>query len=249
MPNYWKFIITFLLVLTFAFYLLTLSYSKAIALEMSSEYYKIKGSDLTISSTTPSSSDDKATRLQNDNYLLQFDTLGYSSKTGLSYLKSSRPFTFSLSNTKIEFGTLKPAQPVVQSTQIVIENGPTRGYQFLLAELDSLSSKNGTKIPDTTCEGDKNQCTILLSKPWNSNTNYGYGFGLIGKNIPNDFKNISYFRPFINISKDHKPITILSSNQHNITNQLIINFKLNLPALSDKGPYQNEIVMYAIPGY
>ncbi len=170
MPNLRKVSAILLSVLTYEFCLLTLSPAKGWAIDMSSEYFKIKTSNISIIDDQKITKDINIREIKGDNYLTQFSLSGVSIKSGLSYLKGNEPFTFSLDSTKLEFSKEKNNPASKKSLQLVIKNGLNRGYQVYIDQISRLTSDTGKKLHKDSLK-----------------------FSILGKNVNPDYKNSNNF--------------------------------------------------------
>ena len=121
--------------------------STARAIDMSSEYYKIKDTGLSIIKDQDITKDINITGIMGENYLTQFTSFGFSIKSGLSYLKGTDPFTFSLAAMKIEFPQTKNTGPVTKSLQLIIKNGQVPGYQIFTGQLSPFTTNFTLNLP------------------------------------------------------------------------------------------------------
>ena len=97
-------------------------------------------------------------------------------KAGFQYLpRSSTAFSFSVSNTLIDFGVLSPTNPVTRTTSLTISNSSAPSYQVTASENHQLQvAKTGAIIPDTTC--DKGGCSQTQAAAWSNTLTYGFGY-------------------------------------------------------------------------
>ena len=137
----------FFLLLTFEFCLLTLGPAKGGAIDMSSDYYKIKDTTLSIIKNQNTTKDSQNSDIREENYLTAFTSSGYSIKSGLPYLKSANPFTFSLATTKIEFTPAKNNLPSTKNLEMIVKNGSIRGYQIFIDQLSPFTSDSDDVLP------------------------------------------------------------------------------------------------------
>ncbi len=174
---------------------------------------------------------------------------GYTIQSGFPYLSGVEPFRFSLSTTKVDFGKLSPFQPITKQIQAIVDNGLSSGYQVFAVEVGPLTSDTKAIIRHTKCDQDNNRCTSTTARSWRQNGVVGFGYGLVGNSIPEDFKDSSYFRPFADLSQGQDPIVIMSSRAHKVRHQTTINFRVNISSTQPVGNYRNTIIFTAIPGY
>jgi len=232
-----------------AFLIFNLGASTARAQDMSSTNYKIEGGNFNMTGGSKASDNYNISDTVGSTAVGLFNSQGFIIQTGFPYLTGVEPFRFSLSKTRLAFGNLTPNQPAIQQIYAVVENGLSSGYQVFAGQVKPLTSENGATIPDTRCDNPQKPCTINQAQVWKDSNAPGFGYGLSGQVIPTDFKNITYFRPFPNLSDRQDPEVIMSSRAHKTRDQTDINFKLNVSSSQPVGIYKNTIIFTAIPGY
>lgn len=92
----------------------------------------------------------------------------YKVRANFSYgavASSSSAFTFSISNSSINFGTITPGEPITRSNTLTISS-PITGYQLTASENYPLKNPQGAVIANTTC--DAGNCTYAVAGLWNS---------------------------------------------------------------------------------
>lgn len=179
----------------------------------------------------------------------QFNSTGYVVKAGFQYLHSIIPFRFSVSNTNIALGTLTPNTPSTQTTTLTVYFGGAGQYQVTAIEEGQLKTLSANAIPDTTCDGGANTCSESLAKIWSSSTAYGFGYNMIGNDIPADFISSSYFRPFPDRTIPESPAVVMSSTNVGKNRQSTMTFKANISPLQPVGSYQTVINFVATPSF
>ena len=234
----------------FIFYQLLYLANKINAISMESSTYKIESASVS----------NAAARKGSDTYRL-VDTLGqlaageatssgYIVKAGFQYIHSIIPFRFSISKTQIDLGTLIPNTFSTDSTILTVSFGGSGQYQVTAEELGPLTTLNGSNyIQDTQCDGGINTCSEALAKPWTSTSAYGFGYNMAGDDIPSDFINNSYFRPFPDRNQNEPPVTIMASNNVGRNRQATLTFKVNIPPTQAAGTYQTIINFIATPSF
>lgn len=159
----------------------------------------------------------------------------------------STPFRFSIGNSLLSFKDVSPNMPSTVSSLISVTGGRSI-YQIFLSESNELNKLSGESIPDTLCSANR-KCTPAISAPWNSISSYGFGYSLSGQNIPTDFKNGTYFRPFANIKKNSQPIAIMKASDKSDERHATITLKTIVSAVQADGTYESVINFLAVPGY
>lgn len=180
----------------------------------------------------------------------EFQSTGYLVKAGFQYLHSIIPFTFSISETKINFGTLIPSSPQTATTTLTVSFGAAGGYQVTAIEEGPMRTFNNTStIADTSCDGGSNTCTESLAKPWTLSSAYGFGYNMSGNDIPSDFIDNTYFRPFPDRLQNENPAVVMSSTNVGRNRQATVTFKINVSSVQPAGSYQTVINFVATPSY
>jgi len=180
----------------------------------------------------------------------QFNSSGYIVKAGFQYLHSIIPFRFSISNTNISFGTLLPNTPQTATTTLTITFGASGQYQVTAIEEGKLRTLDQTnQIADTQCDGGSNTCNESLAKIWTSNNSYGFGYNMSGNDIPSDFLNNTYFRPFPDRQENETPSVVMSSTNVGKNRQATMTFKVNISPIQSAGKYQTIINFVATPSF
>ena len=181
-----------------------------------------------------------------------FEGENYIVKSGFQYVPRTSPFTFSISNTNIDFGLLTPTNPVTRTTTIRVTSTNPAGYSVTAAEDHELmDAGTGATIPDTTC--DDGRCTDTLASAWTGTLTYGFGYRCetrIGTCVENDSSFIpkDYFKSFSNSSKDESAVTIMSGGSGNGLEATIL-YKVNISSSQVAGTYSNAVTFLATPNY
>lgn len=160
---------------------------------------------------------------------------------------SSSALLFTISNTSINFGTIKPGDPVIRTNTLLITS-PNSGYQVSASENNSLRNSSGAQIPDTSC--DSGNCTESTPALWVSPLTYGFGYrcdNVQANDCSSAFGNPNYFMPFSNISASETPHTIMDGISPTQNSEGQITYKLNISGTQASGVYQNTIQYIAIP--
>jgi len=196
---------------------------------------------------------------ESDNYKL-LDTLGqtapgeYSSagfyvKAGFPYIKTIIPFSFTISNLSIDFGTLTPntfPDPLPSNT-LTVNSGGAGGYQVTAAAAHPLRLQAANiSIPDTTCNTD---CDETLADLWTNTNKYGFGFNISGDDIPEDFSTPNHYRQFADQSAGEEPQIVMSSVNVGTLKTATVTYKVNISPAQAAGNYQTSITYVATPGY
>ncbi len=218
-------------------------------MEMDSDNYKIDSGGFVMTAGKKQSENYKIQDVVGENFAGQFQSSGYIVRTGLSYLGGDSQFTFSLSSTQLDLGSLSPNTAALGHTDIVISNGLSRGYTLYSSSIGPLTSSSGATIPKTVCDIPSDPCTILRAKVWTNNAAYGLGYNMSGSFIPSDFTDSTFFRPFSDLTKNESMVTIMDSQTHKTQDQARITYKTIISPLQAVGRYKTTISFLAIPGY
>jgi hypothetical protein len=180
----------------------------------------------------------------------KFQSDGYIVRAGFQYIHSIIPFSFAISDTSIDFGSLTPSTPSTQSTTLTVSFGGAGQYQVTAIEETPLQTFDaGNSIPDTSCDGGGDTCTISSAKPWTSNSQYGFGYNMTGDDIPADFTNSTYFRPFPDRTSADSPVVVMTSTDVGRDRESTVTFKANISSVQPAGTYRSVITFTAVPSY
>lgn len=178
-----------------------------------------------------------------------FSSAGYIVKAGFQYLHSIIPFRFSISNTNINFGTLIASTPATATTTLTVYFGGAGQYQVTAIEENPLKKSAGVTIPDTSCDGGAETCTESSAKQWTSSSAYGFGYNMSGNDIPSDFTNSNYFRPYPDRSAAESAAVVMSSSDVGSNRQSTVTFKVNVSSLQEAGSYNTVVQFTATPSF
>lgn len=186
-----------------------------------------------------------------------FSSTNYKVKSGFQYIKTIIPFSFSISNISVNFGILTPGTPETRTATLTVKAGGAGGYSVKARENHPLQIVgSATYIPNTTC--DAGTCTKNQAQAWVLNSTYGFGFNMSGDDIPSDFINSNYFRPFANAQASEEAVTIMGKNQ--VTwdypnnawpweSEATITYKVNVSGTQPAGTYTSIVKFTAIPAF
>ncbi|MCX7881509.1 MAG: hypothetical protein N2482_03320 [Patescibacteria group bacterium] len=239
----------FFLFLFLVFLLLFFS-QKIFALNMESPLYKIQYGEIGIAGGKKSSDSYQLSDTLGQLAAGEFQSNGYIIKAGFQYLYSIIPFRFSISDTRIDLGTLLPNTPSTASTTLTVSFGASGQYLVTAIEEGKLRTLNEQNfIPDTQCDGGINTCNETQAKIWTSNNAYGFGYNMNGQDIPTDFINTNYYRPFPDRNNNEDPAIVMSSTNVGKNRQSTMTFKVNISSIQPAGSYQTVINFVATPSY
>lgn len=176
-----------------------------------------------------------------------YSSTGYRVKAGFQYIHSIIPFTFSMSNYLINFGTIIPGTPATLTSNLTVSAGGAGGYKVMARESTAMQTTSGDSIPDTTC--DAGTCTQSVAGVWSQVTTYGFGYNMSGQDIPADFTDSTYFRHFANASLGQADQIVMSNVNVGRGRSATITYKVNISGVQEAGAYQNKILFTAVPSF
>lgn len=176
-----------------------------------------------------------------------YSSTGYRVKAGFQYLHSIIPFSFTISDISINFGTLTVQTPSTDTNTLKVSSGGAGGYKVTAQENHPLQNTQSITIPDTTC--DAGTCSESSANVWSLNTTYGFGFNMSGDDIPSDFVDSTYFRQFADASIPEGPQTVMSSSNVGKSRESTVTYKANISGTQASGIYRNIITYIATPTY
>lgn len=221
----------------------------SLAVPMDSSRFRIESANIEIAGGNKSSSSYKLADTVGQLAAGQYSSTGYVVKAGFQYLHSIIPFRFSISNININFGILVPGTPSTATTNLAVYFGGAGQYQVTAIEEGSLKTQSGNVIPDTSCNGGANTCNESLAKIWTSTAAYGFGYSMSGNDIPADFTDSTYYRPFPDRTAAESPATVMTSVNVGKNRSSTVTFKTNISSIQPAGSYQTVINFVATPSY
>ena len=227
-----------------------LTFKSVLAINMESPLFKIQYGEIGIAGGNKASDNYSLSDTVGQTAAGQFNSTGYIVKAGFQYLHSIIPFRFSISNTNINFGTLIANTPQTATTVLTVSFGAAGQYQVTAIEEGKLRTLNeANNIPDTQCNGGADTCSESLAKPWTSSSGYGFGYNMSGNDVPTDFVDSTYFRPFPDRTENESPAVVMSSTNVGKNRQATMTFKVNISPIQPAGKYQTIINFVATPSF
>jgi hypothetical protein len=169
-------------------------------------------------------------------------------RAGFQYILSIIPFSFTISQTNIDFGSISPTIAVVRSNNLTISNGSAFGYTVTASESHPLLvAASGQMIPDTSCNS--GACNTTTAALWNDPNTFGFGYrcdNLSGSDCDSQFSSANFFRPF---AASPSAVAVMSSTNVGRGRQAQITYKLNISNTQAAGVYTNTINYIATPGF
>ncbi len=240
--------IKFLLFFLVSLFAITYSLSIVFAQErVESSNYRIIFPNLNSGAGIPSSANYELNSTLGQTAPGLYSSTGYRVKAGFQYIHSIIPFSFSISDIQINFGTLVPQTPSTDTSTLTVSAGGAGGYSVKAYESSTLKTFNGAdEIIDTLCDS---TCSETAAGVWTSSTRYGFGFNMTGNDIPADFTNSTYFRQFANRALGENPQIIMSSSNVGRSRTATITYKVNVSGVQPAGVYRNVITFIATPSF
>ncbi len=219
------------------------------ATNMSSTNYKIIFGNLNFGGNEQTSTTYRLDITLGQTAAQRFTRDGYVIKAGFQYIHQLTPFSFTLSDTSIDFGTLVPDTPQTQGlTATVTHRG--QGYEVKVSENNPMRRiSGGAEIDNTACNGGVDTCTAYSAKPWTLAGAYGFGYNASGDDVAADFTDNTYYRPFANLETPQTPATFMSSNMAAKDRQSTVTMRINIDGTQEAGTYQTVINFIAVPKY
>lgn len=239
-------IITVAFILTTC-YLLLNTYS--LAVPMDSSRFKIESANVEVAGGNKSSTSYKLADTIGQLAAGQYSSTGYVVKAGFQYLHSVIPFRFSISNSNVNLGTLVPGTPSTATINLTVYFGGAGQYQVTAIEEGPLKTQSLNTIPDTVCDGGANTCSESIAKVWSSTSAYGFGYSMSGDDVPADFVDGTYFRPFPDRTSTESPATVMTSVNVGKNRSSTVTFKANVSSIQPVGSYQTVINFVATPSF
>jgi hypothetical protein len=242
-----------LVILILSFLIFNLSFP-ALAANMSSDNYELQMGNFNMTSGNKSSPGYKLLDTVGQNAPGQYNSQGYIVKAGFEYIKTLIPFSFSISDLSIDFGSLAASNPVTQTNTLTVSSGTGFGYQVTAFEDHPMQIPGtSTQIPDTVCDGGAETCDQITAAVWSSNTAYGFGFNMNSDthpdDIPADFDDNTHFRQFTDISLAETPQVVMTSPNVGRNKQAVVTYKINVSGGQAAGDYETNITFICTPGY
>lgn len=175
----------------------------------------------------------------------------YTARMGFQYLRFSKTFLFSVTDTLIDFGILSPTTPVTRTSTLTVYPGSTNGYQVLAATDRPLTAENNIyTIPDTTC--DTGSCATDRPEKWANILTYGFGYrcdNVFGSVCNSAFSDKTFYQPFAPASKKKNPQVIMEGRVAKAKGSATITYRVNISTTQPAGRYTNAITYVANPGF
>jgi len=238
--------------LSFVFFVCFLVFTPgARAEQMESSSYEIDMSNLNMTSGRKTDGANVLTDTVGQNAPGKYTSTGYIVKAGFQYIHSIIPFSFTISDLSIDFGSLTPGTPSTAENTLTVSAGSAGGWQVSAWENHELRTRGDTnQIKDTECNGNGQTCTPTDAKLWDDNSKYGFGYRIAGDDIDeSDWESDDYYRPFANNEDGDPASVIMESSEATKSAETTVTYKVNVSTGQAAGEYQNYIVFSALPTY
>lgn len=213
------------------------------AITMQNESYQINSTinyspsaNVVITDKTDLKSPQKSKSISGTNYTVTY---------GFTDIPTDNYFALKNNRSEILFGTITPGEALERSISLTIIPGSSTGYQIFALENYAPKDKNiKASIPDTTC--DNGNCTNTLTDTWNNPLTYGFGFRCNGISCSNSFIETDTYRKLPNTELGDSPQAFASLAKAT-SEDIKLNFKINISGSQPKGVYSNEVLILASP--
>lgn len=215
---------------------------------MNSNSFTIQYNTVNMTGGTKSSSTYNVTDTVGETAPGRYTGTGFLVRAGFQYVYTIGRFSFQISNTSVNLGTLTPGVFATATTGVTVSAKGAGGYSVTAYENYPLKvPSSGATIPDTTC--DSGTCDSVTAAVWTNPVNTGFGFNMTGDDIPAAFVNSTYFRQFANYSANEPPQIIMSSASVGRNRHSVVTYKVAIDGSQASGEYENHITYIATPGY
>lgn len=178
----------------------------------------------------------------------QYGVSGYFVGSGFQYIYQIDQFSFRISKLNISLGALSPAVHNTDAHNIAVTTRGAGGYRIYAYEGHPLRHQNGSDfIPNTTC--DSGSCTTTTAAAWINQNIAGFGYNMTGNDIPTDFTNSTYYRPFANTAAAEPMQIVMSSVNTALNRTATVTYKAGVTGNQAAGDYSTYVVFVAVPGY
>ncbi len=167
---------------------------------------------------------------------------------GFQYIYPLRDFEFSISSVTIDLGTLLTGSHSSRSHSLTVTTRGAGGYTVYARADHGLRRTGGSYIiPHTTC--DAGDCTISHATAWTNQNVAGFGYTMTGQDIPTDFINATYFRPFADKSVSQAKQVVMGSTALALGHTATITYKAGISGTAEAGTYGTVVEFVAVPAY
>lgn len=143
----------------------------------------------------------------------------------------------------INFGFIVAGEPIVRSDIITLTTQLLPASILYIAESNSLASKDGSTVPDTSC--DSGGCSHLLADVWNSPLTFGFGYRCDAGSCVPDFGRENSYKALSRQSSGQEMTAVGHATADK--SRLSLLYKINLSANLASKPYTNTIQYILTP--
>lgn len=178
----------------------------------------------------------------------EYGSSGYFVGSGFQYIYQIDEFSFRLSKTAINLGSLTANAHNTDSHTMTITTRGAGGYTIYAYETTPLLNRNGVDtIPNTTC--DAGTCSYTAAGLWTNVNIGGFGFNINGNDTPVDFVNSNYYRALADRSASEPMQVVMSSTNIASERTATVTYKAGLFGSEASGSYETGVSYVAVPGY
>lgn len=178
----------------------------------------------------------------------EYGTSGYFVGAGFQYIYQIKNFSFIISDLTMDLGELTDGAFGTDSHTMEITTRGAGGYTIYAYELHPLRHKNSSNIiANTTC--DAGTCTNSSAGIWANPNIAGFGFNIQGDDIPSDFVNNTYFRPFANDEAAEAMQPVMFSPNIAVKRTSTVTYQAAKAGDTAAGEFETAVVFVAVPGY
>lgn len=177
---------------------------------------------------------------------------------GFQYIYQIGTFSFTISDTDLDLGSLTPGVHNTAQNTLTISTRGAGGYTVYAYEQYRLALQGGLAwIKDTECDTGY-ACDVDSANLWIDQDEPGFGYNAQGNTVNEDFtadgndscdQDDECFRPFADISLGGTMQEIMSSNAIARNEEALITYKVGIGGTQPAGRYETGIVYVAVPGY
>ena len=230
------------------YYLLQVTVTANAVERMESNSYKIRWPNLNMTSGSKSSDNYNILDTVGQTAPGEYDSAGFKVKAGFPYIKTIIPFSFTISDLSMDFGSLTPGVFSTQTNTLTISSGGAGGYSVTAAKNNPIPAQAGSAtIPDTTCNA--GTCSQTTAGVWNDTSKYGFGYNMSGNDVPAAFVDSTYFKQFSDASLSETAQAVMASGNVGKSRTATVTYKINIAATQTAGDYENALTFIATPTY
>lgn len=210
--------------------------------------FEVKMSTINITGGEKSSASYRLTDTVGQTAQGEFNSSGYTIKAGFQYVTTIIPFSFTISDVDLDFGSLVPGTPSTLTNVLTVTTGSAFGYTVKAIEDHPLRLYNSlVTIADTACDL-ASPCSITDATVWADNARYGFGYNVQGDDAVAEFVDGTYYRPFP-IQGTDDPVAVMEKTGVTASSSATVKYKVNISGSQAAGLYQNAIQYIATPAF